>query len=72
MIDYKQLENAEFFKHLGRMITNDARCTREIQPRIAMEKTTISWKKTFLQRTELKYEEVASKVLHLEHRIVEC
>jgi hypothetical protein len=31
MVDHKQLENVEYFSCLGRMITNDARCTREIK-----------------------------------------
>jgi hypothetical protein len=30
MTDQKELENVEYFNHLGSMITNDARCTREI------------------------------------------
>jgi hypothetical protein len=38
MIEQKQLENVEYFNYLGSMITNDARCTREIKYRIAMEK----------------------------------
>jgi hypothetical protein len=37
-IDQKQLENMEYFNYLGSMITNDARCTREIKSRIAMAK----------------------------------
>ena len=35
-IDQKQLENVEYFKYLGSMLTNDGRCTREIKSRIAM------------------------------------
>jgi len=38
MIDQKQLENVEYFKYLGSMITNDGRCTCEIKSRIAMAK----------------------------------
>jgi hypothetical protein len=30
LIDQKQLKNVEHFKYLGSMITNDARCIREI------------------------------------------
>jgi hypothetical protein len=26
MIDHKQLENVEYFKYLGRMLTNSGRC----------------------------------------------
>jgi hypothetical protein len=36
MINQKQLENVEYFKYLGSIITNDARCTNEIKSRIAM------------------------------------
>jgi hypothetical protein len=35
-IHQKQLENMEYFNYLCSMITNDARCTREIKSRIAM------------------------------------
>jgi hypothetical protein len=38
MIYQKQLENMEYFNYLGSMITNEARCTREIKSRIAMAK----------------------------------
>jgi hypothetical protein len=31
MIDQKQLENVEFFKHLGSILTNGGRCTCEIK-----------------------------------------
>jgi hypothetical protein len=46
MIDQKQLENVEYFNYLGSMITNDARCTREIKSRIAMAKATFNKKTT--------------------------
>jgi hypothetical protein len=36
MIDQTQLENVEYFKYLGSMMTNDARCTRETKSRMAM------------------------------------
>jgi hypothetical protein len=36
MIYQKQLENVEFFKYLGGMLTNDGRCTCEIKSRIAI------------------------------------
>jgi hypothetical protein len=44
MIDQKQSENVEYFNYLGSMITNDARCTREIKSRIAMAKATFNKK----------------------------
>ena len=34
----KQLEDPEYFNYLGSVITNDARRTREIKPRIATAK----------------------------------
>jgi hypothetical protein len=36
----KQLQNVEYFKYLGSMLTNDGRCTCENKSRIAMEKAT--------------------------------
>jgi hypothetical protein len=44
--DKKPLENTEEFNYLGSMITNDARCTREIKAWIAMAKTAFNRKKT--------------------------
>ena len=45
MIDQKQLENVGYFKCLCSMITNDAKCTRDIKSRYAVAKaaTTILW-----------------------------
>jgi hypothetical protein len=40
--DQKQLENAEYFNYLCGMITNDARCTREIKPRTALAKAAFN------------------------------
>jgi hypothetical protein len=45
MIDQKQLENAESFKYLGSMLTNDGRCTCEIKSRIAMVKAVFNKKR---------------------------
>jgi hypothetical protein len=67
MIDKKQLENVEYFNYLGSMITNDARCTREIKSRIAVAKTAFNKKKTFHQQTGLQFKEETSTVLHLEY-----
>jgi hypothetical protein len=49
-IDKKPAENAEEFNYLGSMITNDARCTREIKARIVMAKAALNWKKTLFTR----------------------
>lgn len=46
MIDQKQLEDVGYFNCLCRMITNDAKCTREIKSRcnVAKAATTVLWK----------------------------
>jgi hypothetical protein len=46
MIDQKQLDNMEHFNYLGSMITNCAKCTREIKCRIAMAKAAFNRKNT--------------------------
>ena len=48
MIDQKQLENVECFKYLGRMLTNDGRCTCEIKSRIDHGKSCIQQEEDFL------------------------
>jgi hypothetical protein len=45
MIDQKQLENVEYFKYLGSILTNDGRCACEIKSRIAMAKSAFNKKK---------------------------
>jgi len=51
----KQLQNMQYFNHLGNMITNDARCRHEIKPRIAMAKAVFNKKKTlFTSKSDLK------------------
>jgi hypothetical protein len=63
MIHKKQLENLEYFNYLGSMITNDARCTREIKSRIAMAKAAFNEKKTlFIIKLEL----------NLRQKLVKC
>jgi hypothetical protein len=42
MKEQNQLENVEYFKYMGGMITNDARYPREIKSRIAVEKVTFN------------------------------
>jgi hypothetical protein len=46
MIDQKRLENVEYFNYLCSVITNDARCTREIKSRIIMAEETFDKNKT--------------------------
>jgi hypothetical protein len=45
MIAQKQLENMEYFSYLDSLTTNDARCTREIKFRFAMEKSALNKEK---------------------------
>jgi hypothetical protein len=45
MVDQKQLKNVEYFNYFGSTI-NNARCTRGIKARIAMEKAAFNRKKT--------------------------
>jgi hypothetical protein len=54
-IDNKPVENVEEFSYLGSMITNDARCTREIKARIDMAKAAFNRKKTlFTSKLDLE------------------
>ena len=62
MTDQKQPENMEYFSCFGRMITNDARCTREIKSRVAMGKTAFNKKTFFTSRLDL----------HLRKKLVKC
>jgi len=51
MIDQKQLENVEFFKYLGSILTNDGRCTCKIKCRIAMAKAAFNRKRALFTST---------------------
>jgi hypothetical protein len=51
MINQKQLKNVEYFKYLGSMLTNDARCTCEIKSRIAMAKAAFNKKRVIFTST---------------------
>jgi hypothetical protein len=63
MIDQKKMENVEYLNYLGRMITNDERCTREIKSRIAIAKAAFDKKKTLF----------TSKLdLNLRKKLVKC
>jgi len=66
MIDQKQLENVEYFNHLGIMITTDARFTYEIKYRIAMVKAVFS-KETFHQKIGRTFKEETNEALQLVH-----
>jgi len=45
MFHKNQLENMEYFKYLSSIITNCAKCTREIKSSIAMSKAAFNKKK---------------------------
>jgi hypothetical protein len=51
MINQKHLENVESFKYLGRILTNDGRCTCEIKCSIAMAKTAFNKRRTLFTST---------------------
>ena len=51
MIDQKQLENVECFKYLGRVLTNDGKCTCEIKCTIAMATAAFNKKRTLFTST---------------------
>jgi hypothetical protein len=53
----KKLKIVEYFKYLGSMVTNDARCTREIKSRIAMA-TQHSTRRFFYQQNGLKFKKL--------------
>jgi hypothetical protein len=51
MIDQKQLENVESFKYLGRILTNNGKCTCEIKCRIAMATAAFNKKRALFTST---------------------
>ena len=53
IIDQKQLENVEYLKYLGSMLTNDGRCTCEIKSRIVMAKAAFNKKTLFTNKLDL-------------------
>jgi hypothetical protein len=50
----KQLENVEYFKYFGSILTNDGRCTCEIKCRIAVAKAAFNKKTLFTSTLDLK------------------
>jgi len=55
MIEQKQLENVEYFKYSGSILTNDGRYTCEIKSRIAMAKAAFNKKKNlFTSKLDLE------------------
>jgi hypothetical protein len=50
MIDQKQLENMEFFKYIGSILTNKEMCTCKIKSRIAIAKPAFNKKAPFTSK----------------------
>jgi hypothetical protein len=68
--DQKQMENVAYLNYMSSMITNDARCTREIKSRIAMAKAAVSKKK---KKKKKKTALVTSQLdLNLRKKPVKC
>ena len=63
MIDQKQLENVEFFKYLGSILTNDGRCTCEVKCRIAMTQAAFNKKRALF---------ISTFDLELRKKLVKC
>jgi hypothetical protein len=67
------MQNVEYFNYLGSMITNDARCNREIKIYDCHGKSIIQREEdSFQQQTRLQLKEVVTEVLHLECSFVWC
>jgi hypothetical protein len=63
MIGKKQLDNVEWFRYLGSILTNERRYTREFKFRVAIEKAAFNNKKTLF----------TSKLdLNLRKKLVKC
>ena len=62
MINQKQLKNVEYFNYLCSMITNDEKCTREIDSRIVMAKAAFNRKENnFTSKLEVNLRKKAVK-----------
>ena len=62
-----------YLNYLSNMITNDARCTREIKSRIVMAKAAFNRKRTlFTSSLGLTCEEESSEVTHVEQSFLWC
>jgi len=66
MTDQNRLENVEYFKQFGNMITICVRYTCEIKSRIAMTKAAFNKKETiFTSKLDLNIKEETDKMLRL-------
>jgi hypothetical protein len=62
MADTQQPENVEHCNYLGGIITNGARCSREIKSRIIMSKAALNKKKLFTSKLDV----------NLKNKLVKC
>jgi hypothetical protein len=61
-VDQKHLYNVEYFKYLGSMAKNDAKCIRNIKPRTGMAEETLNKQKTlFTSKMDLNVREKLAK-----------
>ena len=73
MTDQKQLEDVESFKYLVSFLTNDGRCTCEINCSIAMAKAAFNKKRALFTRTlDLELRKKLVKCYILEHNFLWC
>jgi hypothetical protein len=61
MKGHQQLENMVHFSYVVSMITNDARCTREIKSRIVMAKAALNKKNIFTSKLLLNLKKKVAK-----------
>jgi len=52
MTDQKQLDNVEYFNYSGSLTTNDARCTRELQPGLPWQKQHSTRRRLFISKMD--------------------
>jgi hypothetical protein len=53
MTHQKQLDNVEYFNHLVSLTTNDARCTRELQPGLPWQKQHSTRRRLFISKMDI-------------------
>jgi hypothetical protein len=59
----KKLENVEYFNSVASIITNDARCTRAIKPRIVIAKSAFNKKTVFTSKLDWNLRKKSSVAL---------
>jgi hypothetical protein len=57
VIDKKQMGNVKFFNYFVSVITNDARCTREIKSRIVVANQCSTGRRLFTSKLDLNVRE---------------